>query len=84
MACLLALGSPVIGLAGRPRVSLRTRGAAHMRVVSETKACTEIFCNRAINMAHIQAVGFDMDYTLAEYRSETFDLLAYDGAVDKL
>ena len=25
-----------------------------------------------------------MDYTLAEYCSETFDLLAYDGAVDKL
>ena len=72
-----------LALAGRPRVPLRTRGAA-MRVVSETKACTEIFCNRAINMAHIQAVGFDMDYTLAEYCSETFDLLAYDGAVDKL
>ena len=31
----------------------------------------------------IEAVGFDMDYTLAEYKVE-FDLLAYDGAVRKL
>jgi HAD superfamily 5'-nucleotidase-like hydrolase len=78
--CLALAG---LALAGRPRVTLRTRGAA-MRVVSNVEPCTEIFCNRAINMAHIQAVGFDMDYTLAEYCSETFDLLAYDGAVDKL
>ena len=38
-----------------------------------------IFCNRALNMNQIQAVGFDLDYTLAEYIPETFDLLAYDG-----
>lgn len=42
-----------------------------------------IFCNRALNMAQIQAVGFDLDYTLAEYKI-AFDLLAYDGAVRKL
>ena len=35
-------------------------------------------------MAGIQAVGFDMDYTLAEYIPETFDMLAYDGALEKL
>lgn len=45
---------------------------------------TEIFCNRAINMEKIQAIGFDMDYTLAEYFEETFDLLAFDGALKKL
>ena len=87
VAILLALSG--LALAGQPRVTLqprvalRTRGAA-MRVASDIEPCGEIFCNRAINMAHIQAVGFDMDYTLAEYCSETFDLLAYDGAVDKL
>jgi len=43
-----------------------------------------VFCNRALNMEHIQAVGFDMDYTLAEYIPETFDMLAYDGALEKL
>ena len=78
---LALAGQPRVTL--QPRVALRTRGAA-MRVASDIEPCGEIFCNRAINMAHIQAVGFDMDYTLAEYCSETFDLLAYDGAVDKL
>lgn len=34
-------------------------------------------------MKGIDAVGFDMDYTLAQYNHE-FDLLAYNGAVDKL
>lgn len=44
---------------------------------------TDIFCNREVNMQQIEAVGFDMDYTLASYKVD-FDLLAYDGAVDKL
>lgn len=35
----------------------------------------EIFCNRALNMKRIKAVGFDMDYTLAQYIPETFELL---------
>ena len=32
----------------------------------------------------MQAVGFDMDYTLAQYRPETFEVLAYNLTVDKL
>ncbi|PKA47490.1 hypothetical protein AXF42_Ash020660 [Apostasia shenzhenica] len=43
-----------------------------------------IFCNRSLNMKNIVAVGFDMDYTLAQYRPETFETLAYDGTVRKL
>ena len=42
-----------------------------------------VFCNRALNMEKIQAVGFDLDYTLAEYTRD-FDLLAYEGAKRKL
>jgi HAD superfamily 5'-nucleotidase-like hydrolase len=34
-------------------------------------------------MANIEAVGFDMDYTLAQY-NEAFDLLAFEGAKDQL
>ena len=44
----------------------------------------EVFCNRALNMKRVMAVGFDMDYTLAQYIPETFELLAHRGAVDKL
>jgi len=44
---------------------------------------TEVFCNREINMQQIRAIGFDMDYTLAQYNL-AFELLAYDGAKLKL
>ncbi|KAI3736980.1 hypothetical protein L2E82_26971 [Cichorium intybus] len=44
----------------------------------------QIFCNSAVNMKNIVAVGFDMDYTLAQYKPETFESLAYDGTVEKL
>ncbi|KAL5780493.1 hypothetical protein ACOSQ2_011230 [Xanthoceras sorbifolium] len=43
-----------------------------------------IFCNRSLNMKNIVAVGFDMDYTLAQYKPETFESLAYEGTVKKL
>ncbi|XAR61760.1 5'-nucleotidase [Bertholletia excelsa] len=44
----------------------------------------KIFCNRSLNMKNIVAVGFDMDYTLAQYKPETFESLAYEGTVRKL
>ncbi|KAL6982772.1 hypothetical protein U1Q18_016160 [Sarracenia purpurea var. burkii] len=43
-----------------------------------------IFCNRSLNMRNIVAVGFDMDYTLAQYKPETFESLAYEGTIRKL
>ena len=43
----------------------------------------DIFCNRELNMKQIEAIGFDMDYTLAQY-NEAFDMLAFEGAKDKL
>ncbi|GJQ08592.1 hypothetical protein GpartN1_g383.t1 [Galdieria partita] len=44
----------------------------------------EIFCNRSLNMQSIEAIGFDMDYTLAQYTPETFEVLAYEGALKRL
>eukprot|EP00271_Cylindrocystis_brebissonii_P011347 TRINITY_DN2870_c0_g1_i1.p1 TRINITY_DN2870_c0_g1~~TRINITY_DN2870_c0_g1_i1.p1 ORF type:complete len:826 (+),score=111.88 TRINITY_DN2870_c0_g1_i1:747-3224(+) len=43
-----------------------------------------IFCNRSLNMKSIVAVGFDMDYTLAQYRPDTFETMAYKETVKKL
>ncbi|KAJ8762255.1 hypothetical protein K2173_007411 [Erythroxylum novogranatense] len=51
---------------------------------SDIEIGKQIFCNRPLNMENIVAVGFDMDYTLAQYRPETFESLAYDGTVKKL
>ncbi|XP_061358101.1 uncharacterized protein LOC133302350 [Gastrolobium bilobum] len=44
----------------------------------------QIFCNRPLNMKNIVAVGFDMDYTLAQYIPETFESLAYEHTIEKL
>jgi hypothetical protein len=44
----------------------------------------DIFCNRELDQESIGAIGFDMDYTLAQYKQPAFDKLAFDGARDKL
>ncbi len=44
----------------------------------------QIFCNRSLNMRDIRAVGFDMDYTMALYRPEAFEQLAYKETLAKL
>lgn len=43
-----------------------------------------MFCNRSLNMRTVTAVGFDMDYTMAQYRPETFEVLAYNLTVKQL
>ena len=53
---------------------------ARSRVVSPN----DVFCNRELKMNGIKAVGFDMDYTLAQYQQPAFDKLAFDGAKEKL
>jgi 5'-nucleotidase len=37
-----------------------------------------IYCNRTLNMRSIQAVGYDMDYTLIHYRVEEWEARTYD------
>lgn len=44
----------------------------------------DVFCNRELKLSNIHAVGFDMDYTLAQYKQPAFDKLAFDGAKKKL
>lgn len=52
--------------------------------VSNLDVRRNIFCNRSLNMKSIKAVGFDMDYTLSQYKPETFEKLAHDLTVEKL
>lgn len=44
----------------------------------------DIFCNRELKMSGIKAIGFDMDYTLAQYDEITFAELSFEGAKQKL
>lgn len=43
-----------------------------------------IFVNRTLNMKHIQAIGFDMDYTLVRYHSDAFEEMTYQEIKNKL
>lgn len=49
-----------------------------------TMGCYDVFCNRELSQDKLTAVGFDMDYTLAQYQQPAFDKLAFDGAKAKL
>ncbi len=43
-----------------------------------------IYVNRSLRLASIQAIGFDMDHTLASYRAAPFERLAFQQSVRKL
>jgi 5'-nucleotidase len=43
-----------------------------------------IYCNRTINLRSIQAIGFDMDYTLIHYRPEEWERRAYEYLQQRL
>ena len=60
---------------------LGTAGTSEVELSS--LSTSDVFCNRELNLRQIDAVGFDMDFTLAQYET-AFDLLAFDGAKEKL
>ncbi|CAG5077316.1 Oidioi.mRNA.OKI2018_I69.PAR.g8681.t3.cds [Oikopleura dioica] len=43
-----------------------------------------VFVNRSVNMEKIKIFGFDMDYTLAVYKSPQYEKLGYDLIIDHL
>ena len=43
-----------------------------------------IFCNRTLNLRSIQAIGYDMDYTLVHYRTEEWEREAFEHAARNL
>jgi len=44
----------------------------------------QVFCNRDLNMRKLEAVGFDMDYTLAQYKQEALDALSVRKTLERL
>ncbi|MFH2006243.1 MAG: HAD-IG family 5'-nucleotidase [bacterium] len=43
-----------------------------------------IFCNRTLNLRSIQAIGYDLDYTLVHYNVITWERRAYEHLRDQL
>jgi 5'-nucleotidase len=69
-----------LGLDQDPDIVNIVRQLPPKRIVSPF----DVFCNRELKLSAIKAIGFDMDYTLAQYRQPNFDRLAFDGAKEKL
>ena len=68
----------------RARKTLARWGAEAALPASSLDPCQQIFCNRSLNMANIGYVGFDMDYTLAQYKADTFEELVYQQTLKNL
>ncbi len=51
---------------------------------SEPPPERRVFCNRTLNLRAIQAVGFDMDYTLVHYDVMAWEARAYAHVRDRL
>ncbi len=49
-----------------------------------TRPEREIFCNRTLNLRSIQAIGYDMDYTLVHYNVREWEGTAYQYIKDRL
>lgn len=47
------------------------------------KKWQRIFVNRTLNLGSIQSIGFDLDNTLALYRREVFEALAFRATLEK-
>ncbi len=53
-------------------------------VNSEVPHGRGIFCNRTLNMRSVRAIGYDMDYTLVDYRVDAFEHMVYAQARARL
>jgi HAD superfamily 5'-nucleotidase-like hydrolase len=53
-------------------------------LVREVPLARQVFVNRNLRMDRIEAVGFDMDYTLAIYQLRRMEELAFDLTVDRM
>ncbi len=47
-------------------------------IIVEPFVSVRIFVNRSLSLEKIKFYGFDMDYTLAEYRSPEYEKMGFD------
>jgi len=53
-------------------------------IEAQPPTARRIYCNRDMRLDQIDAIGFDMDYTLAIYRQEAIDQLSVEATATKL
>ena len=72
-----------------PRTLLRLPGSLPSNASAQTMKQPfgpprGIFCNRTLNLRRIQAIGYDMDYTLIHYRMRAWEQRAYTSLKNRL
>ena len=60
----------------------KTPGSSEAR--TDTPPRRRVFTNRNLRMDSIEAIGFDMDHTIAVYNTENFNHLSFQMAIDAL
>ncbi len=50
---------------------------------TKLKKWQRIYVNRSLNMARVRSIGFDMDHTLAQYKRDAFEALAFHETLKK-
>jgi len=61
-----------------------TRLLEHPRGLREVPRTRQVFVNRNLRMDKIEAIGFDMDYTLAIYHLQRVEELAFDMTLRRM
>lgn len=68
-------------------ISSKGKGGHQKRLVASDSVLPpscRVYCNRKLKMSRIHGIGFDMDHTLAIYRPEAIEPLAYRLTIEKL
>ena len=73
---------------GRADALLGDAQLAHLLSVHrerpQVERARQVYVNRNLRMAHVEAIGFDMDYTLAIYHMRRMEQLSFDMTVQRL
>lgn len=56
----------------------------HRGTTQRVDRAHQVYCNRDLNFANVDAIGFDMDYTLAVYYQDAVDKLSVDLTIERL
>ncbi|CAH2047141.1 unnamed protein product, partial [Iphiclides podalirius] len=63
---------------------IQINGSSYGKGDRYTAAPNEIFVNRSLHLENVKFYGFDMDYTLAEYKSPQYETLGFNLTKERL
>lgn len=72
------------GSKARSKAQPIANGASYGTGDRYTAAPNEIFVNRSLHLENVKFYGFDMDYTLAEYKSPAYETLGFNLTKERL